>query len=92
REGLAAIDSAISRVSENRAYLGGIQSELGDHMHSIDNHRQNLSASNSRLRDTDIAETASQEVSESIRQNTSNAMVVQANDVPRSALKLLEKA
>ncbi len=92
RSGLAALDAAISRVAENRAYLGGIQSELNHQIQVDDVHRQNLSAGNSRLRDTDFAEWTSKEVSEHIRQDAGNAVLVQANAVPNMALKLLEKA
>jgi flagellin len=92
REGLAVLDAAISKLSENRAYIGGIQTELGHHMQEIDVHNTNLSAGNSRLRDADFAEWTSKEVSEHIRQDAGNAVLVQANAVPKAALKLLDKA
>jgi flagellin len=92
RDGLAALDTAINRVSGNRAYLGGLQSELGSHMTNVDVHRTNLAEGNSRLRDADFAEWTSKEVSEHIRQDAGNAVLVQANATPKAALTLLEKA
>jgi flagellin len=92
RAGLAAIDSAISRVADNRAYLGGIQSELQSQMANIGQHRTNLSEGNSRLRDADFAEWTSKEVSENIRQQAGNAVLAQSNSISKQAVKLLEKA
>jgi flagellin len=92
RMGLEKIDHAINRLGENRAYLGGIQAQLASHMQNIDAHKANLAEGNSRLRDTDYAEWTAKDVSERVREEAGNAVLVQANAVPSAAVKLLEKA
>ncbi len=89
---LATIDSAISKLSENRAYLGGMQAQLNHHMINLDVHRTNLSEGNSRLRDADMAEWTAKAASQSIRQEAGNSVLLQAQGVPKAALKLLENA
>ena len=90
--GLSAIDAAIQRTGESRAHLGGLQAQLGSHIHNIDVHRTNLADGNSRLRDADFAEWTARELSERIRQEAGNSVVVQANAMPTAAIKLLESA
>lgn len=92
RDGLAVIDAAISRVSNNRAYLGGIQTELHSHLQNIDMHKSNLAETNSRMRDTDVATESTKEVSENIRQEAGTAVLAQTNDMPKAVVRLLEKA
>lgn len=92
RQNLAVISSAISKLSENRAYLGGMQSQLSSHMQNLDVSRTNLSEGNSRIRDADMAEWTAKATSLSIRQEAGNAVLLQAQGVPKSALKLLENA
>ena len=92
REGLAVLDAAISKVSGNRATLGGIQSQLASHLHNIDTHKTNLTETNSRMRDTDMATESTKEVSENIRQEAGTAVLAQTNDMPKAVVKLLEKA
>lgn len=92
QSGLAALDGAISRVSGNRAYIGGVQRELQEHIQTLDVHRTSLSEGNSRIRDADYAEWTAREASERIRQESANAMLVHANSNPQAAVRLLEKA
>jgi len=92
RQNLAVINSAISKLSENRSYLGGMQSQLSHHMNNLDVSRTNLSQGNSRIRDADMAEWKSKEISQSIRQEAGNSVLLQAQGVPKAALKLLENA
>lgn len=89
--GLGSLDNAIAKLGENRAYLGGVQSQLSSHIQNVDVHRTNLAAGNSRLRDADIAEWSSKEVAERIQQNAANSMLVQANGISKAAVALLEK-
>ena len=92
RDGLAVIDAAISKVSGNRATLGGIQSQLTSHLHNIDTHKTNLTESNSRMRDTDVATDSTKEVSERIRQEAGTAVLAQTNDMPKAVVRLLDRA
>ena len=92
RNNFTAIDSAISRLGDFRSYLGAIQSNLVEHSHGLETHRQNLAATNSRMRDTDYAEWTARQIQLSILQETNVAVVAQANATAQSAVKLLEKA
>jgi flagellin len=92
RRNLSVIDSAISKLSENRAYLGGMQSQLSHHMQNLDVSRASLSEGNSRIRDADMAEWTAKAASQAIRQEAGNAVVLHSQEIPKSALKLLEKA
>jgi flagellin len=92
RDGLAVLDAAISKVSENRATLGGIQSQLASHLHNIDTQKVNLTETNSRMRDTDMASESSKEASEHIRQDAGTAVIAQTNDMPKAVVRLLDKA
>ncbi len=92
RLNLSVLDSAISKLSENRAYLGGMQAQLGHHLINLDVHRTNLSDGNSRLRDADIAEWTAKAASQKIRQEAGNAVLIQAQAIPKAAIRLLEAA
>jgi flagellin len=89
---LAVIDSAIGKLSESRSSLGAMQTQLSHQMHNLDVSRTNHSAGNSRIRDADMAEWAAKNVAQSIRQEAGNAVLVQARDIPKAAIRLLEAA
>ncbi len=92
RQGLANIDSAMMKLSNTRASLGGLQSQLSSHIQNVDQQRTNLAAGNSRIRDADMAEFASRAVAQDIQKQSGNAMLVQAHNIAKSAVTLLEKA
>lgn len=92
RNNLAGLETAIGKLSENRSYLGGMQSQLGHHMQNLDVHRTNLSEGNSRLRDADMAEWTAKSVAQSIRQEAGNKVVLHAHEIPKAAIRLLENA
>ncbi|MFN8558711.1 MAG: flagellin [Dehalococcoidia bacterium] len=86
---LATIDTAIASVSTTRAKLGALQNRLEHTITNLGVAVENLSASNSRIRDTDVAAETSRMVSLQILGQAGTAMLSQANSTPQGALALL---
>ncbi|MCM2680353.1 flagellin [Echinimonas agarilytica] len=84
------VDSAISQVDSVRAELGAVQNRLQHTISNLAVTAENSSASRSRIRDTDYAKEASQQVKQQILQQAGTAITLQANRLPESALSLLE--
>lgn len=83
-------DAALTSVSELRGSLGAIQNRFQSTINSLQTVSENLSASRSRILDTDYAaETASLTRSQ-ILQQAGTAMVAQANSAPQNVLSLLQ--
>ena len=89
RQNLAAVDAAISKLSENRSTLGALQNRLSSTINNNMIYQENLSAANSRIRDTDMAEETSELVKSNILTQATVSVLRQANQNPMLALKLL---
>ncbi|UYL10062.1 flagellin [Bdellovibrio sp. SKB1291214] len=89
RSSLESIDKALVKVSEMRAGFGATQSRLESTVSNLDISYENLSAANSRIRDTDIAKETSEMASANILQNTAVSVLAQANQLPNVAMKLV---
>jgi len=89
QENLDAIDGAIMKLSENRAGLGALQNRLLSTINNMNIYRENLEAANSRIRDTDMAETTSDLTKQNILTQATISVLGQANANPQMALKLL---
>src|SRR5690606_6000372 len=87
---LASIDAAIDQVSNQRAKLGAAQNQMESAINSLGVSVENLSASESRIRDADIAQVSSDLVSRQIMQQAGVAVLSQANSAPQSVLQLLQ--
>ncbi len=86
---LDAIDTAIGTVSTTRANLGAVQNRLQHTINSLSVATENLSASNSRIQDADVAEETSNMVTAQILMQAGTSVLAQANQAPQSALSLL---
>jgi flagellin len=86
---LAMLDGAITKVNENRATLGALQNRLMSTINNISIYNENLSAANSRIRDTDMAEETSELVKRNILTQSNISVLGQANANPQAVLKLL---
>ena len=86
---IAKMDSAIATVNATRADLGAKQNRFASIVRSNDNTAQNVSASRSRIEDTDYAKESAILAQNSILQQASSAMLAQANQQPQIALSLL---
>jgi len=87
---LAAIDGAIDELNTTRGGLGAAQNRLTSAFASILNARENLSASESRIRDVDVAMETADLSRNSIMQQAATAVLQQANVQPQIALRLLQ--
>ncbi len=89
QENLALIDSAITKVNENRSALGALQNRLGSSINNLAIYRENLEAANSRIRDTDMADETTELTKSNILTQSTISVLGQANSIPQMALKLL---
>lgn len=86
---LAALDMAQNTVNGYRANLGALQNRLSSTVNNLGIAEENLSAANSRIRDTDIARAAADLTRENILLNSSISTLSQANQAKSVALKLI---
>lgn len=86
---LATIDSALQNVSGQRAELGAIQNRLSSTINNLQISSENLSAANSRIRDTDFAMESAKNTKLNILTNAGTSVLSQANAQGQAALKLL---
>ena len=84
------IDDAIAAVSDTRAELGATQNRLEHVVASLSVAAENLSASESRVRDVDLASEMVQFTRHQIMVQAGTAMLAQANQIPASVLALIQ--
>ncbi len=84
------IGAAIEKVSSQRAALGGMQNRLEHTINNLGTTSENLSASESRIRDVDMAQEMMEFTKNNILSQASQAMLAQANMQPQSVLQLLQ--
>jgi flagellin len=86
---IAKVDTALATVNTVRADLGAKQNRFASVIRSNDNSAQNLSASRSRIEDTDYASESAALARSSVLQQAASSMLAQANQQPQIALSLL---
>ena len=84
------IKTAINSVSTTRAGLGALQNRLEHTINNLDVAAENLSAANSRIRDTDMAKEMMNYTKMNVLVQSAQAMLAQANQQPQSVLQLLQ--
>jgi len=87
---ITVIDSAIDRVSGQRAKLGAYQNRLEHTINNLGTSSENLTAAESRIRDVDMAKEMMEFTKNNILSQASQAMLAQANMQPQSVLQLLQ--
>jgi len=87
---LSDIDAAIESVNTARGVLGSQQNRMQSALRSIQVQRENLTASESRIRDVDVAEETADLTRNSIMQQAATTVLSQANVQPQIALQLLQ--
>ncbi|MDA0747805.1 MAG: flagellin [bacterium] len=90
RSAISTLDLAISTVAQQRGDLGAVQNRLGFTVRSLENAIENLQASESSIRDADVAEEVSGFTRAQILVQSSTALLAQANAIPQNALSLLQ--
>ena len=88
---IAAIDIAIASVSATRANLGAFQNRFESVVNNLQVAAENLSASEGRIRDTDMALEMVSFTRHQILVQAGTAMLGQANQTPQSVLRLLQQ-
>ena len=86
---LSTFDTALGKVTDERAKLGAIQNRLDYTMKSLDISSENLSASESRIRDTDMAKEMMSLTKSNVLSQAATSMLAQANQQPQNLLQLL---
>ncbi len=86
---LDLIDVAINKVNGNRANLGAMQNRLASTINNLQVKSENLSAANSRIRDTDIAVQSASMAKANILSQAGTSVLAQANQSGSLALRLI---
>lgn len=89
RAALSTIDTQIQYISTARANLGAVQNRFEHTINNLNVAVENLSASESRIRDTDMASEMMEFTRSQILSQAGTAMLAQANQAPQSVLSLL---
>ena len=89
QEALGALDQAQNSVNGMRANLGALQNRLTSTTDNLGVLEENMSAANSRIRDTDVAMASSEMVRNNILLQAGTSTLAQANSVNQLALKLI---
>lgn len=87
---LATVDTALNTVSSERAKLGAVMNRLEHTINNLGTTSENLSASESRIRDVDMAKEMMEFTKNNILSQAAQAMLAQANQQPQSVLQLLQ--
>jgi flagellin len=86
---MSSIDTAIKNLSEQRGKLGAYQNRLSSTVRNLATTRENLSASNSRIRDVDVASESVNMTRSQILMQAGTSVLAQANQLPGMALALI---
>jgi flagellin len=86
---ITTINNAITLVSDERAKLGAVQNRLEHTIKNLDTSSENLQASESRIRDVDMAKEMMEFTKNNILQQAAQSMLAQANQAPQGVLQLL---
>ncbi|MGK4153200.1 flagellin [Kurthia gibsonii] len=87
---ITAIDKAIKTVSEQRSSLGAVQNRLEHTINNLGTSSENLTAAESRIRDTDMAAEMMAFTKNNILSQAAQSMLAQANQQPQGVLQLLQ--
>jgi flagellin len=87
---ITTIDEAINRVSSERSKMGAIINRLDHTITNLGTTSENMQASESRIRDVDMAKEIMEFTKSQILSQASQAMLAQANMIPQGVLNLLQ--
>ncbi|OME87138.1 flagellin [Paenibacillus sp. FSL A5-0031] len=86
---IETVQNAMQKVSSQRSSLGAIQNRLEHTINNLGAASENLTAAESRIRDTDMAKEMMAQTKNSILAQAAQAMLAQANQQPQGVLQLL---
>ncbi|MCI5522936.1 MAG: flagellin [Spirochaetales bacterium] len=87
---IGTLDEAIKKINKQRADLGAYQNRLEKTVVGLDVGAENLQASESRIRDTDMAKEIVESTKNQVLQQAGTAMLAQANQSSQNVLSLLQ--
>ncbi len=87
---LAMLDAAQTQVNSFRADLGALQNRLNSTVTNLQIYEENASSANSRIRDTDVAESSTELTRNNIMLQASTATLAQANQSAAVAMQLIK--
>jgi len=87
---IGVLDTALKIVNKQRADLGAYQNRMEHAVRGLDIGAENMQASESRIRDTNMANQTVRYVTDQILINAGTAMLAQANQRSTSVLQLLQ--
>jgi flagellin len=90
KNALTTVKATINQLSADRASIGSSQSRLNLTLDQLSIVAENLTSASSRIKDVDVAEESANYAKQSILVQTGTAMLVQANQMPQTVLKLLQ--
>ncbi|MEY8001928.1 flagellin [Clostridium sp. Mt-5] len=85
---ISKIDDAIQTVSSHRSRMGAYEVSLEHTLNNVENYDYNITSSESRIRDTDMAKEMMGLVKDNTLSQAAEAMLIQANEQPQSIVKL----
>ena len=88
---IEAYDQALTRISVQRAALGAVQNRLEHTIANLDTSAENLQASESRIRDADMADEMVDYSKNNILQQAGTSMLSNANSSTQTVLQLLQQ-
>jgi flagellin len=83
------IDNALAEINNSRADLGALQNRFSHTINNLANVQENVSASRSRIEDTDFAKETAQMTKNQILQQAGTSILAQSNQLPQAALSLI---
>ena len=86
---VSVVDASIKNVSSARANFGAIQNRLEHRLNNLATYQENLTSSESRIRDVDMASEMTNFSKLQILQQAGTSMLAQANQAPQNVLSLL---
>jgi flagellin len=89
QQAIKIADAALAKVDDQRSQLGALQSRFDSTISNLQSTNQNLSASKSRIVDTDFASETANMTRGQILQQAGTSMLAQANSLPNGVLSLL---
>ncbi len=89
QDALAVIDGALGQIDSQRADLGAVQNRFNHTISNLANIRENVSASRSRIQDTDFAVETANMTKNQILQQAGTSILAQSNQLPQAALSLI---
>ncbi|MCI8672980.1 MAG: flagellin [Lachnospiraceae bacterium] len=89
-EAIDTVNAAINKVSKFRAELGAAQNRLEHTINSLQVSSENITAAESRIRDTDMADEITAYTKNNILLQAAQSMLTQANATPQGVLSMLQ--